>query len=128
MQRRILRNKLFLCSSLIAMAGQAVAPAAMAGEVPLGTNDLNTKTPIKHVIVIYGENRSFDHVFGIYRALSGESVMNILSEGVVNDDGMPGPNFAKATQYQADGTGSFSISPPKAPPGNKRSMSMEVMP
>ena len=54
--------------------------------------------------------------------------MNILSEGVVNDDGMPGPNFAKATQYQADGTGSFSISPPKDPPGNKRSMSMEVMP
>jgi len=39
------------------MAGQAVAPAAMAGEVPLGTNDRTTKTPIKHVIVIYGENR-----------------------------------------------------------------------
>ncbi|MFL5288540.1 MAG: alkaline phosphatase family protein [Rhodopila sp.] len=60
---------------------------------PLGTNDLNTKTPIKHVIVIYGENRSFDHLFGTYRLPSGDSVMNILSEGIVNADGTPGPNF-----------------------------------
>jgi phospholipase C len=27
------------------------------------TGDDNTTTPIKHVIVIIGENRSFDHVF-----------------------------------------------------------------
>ena len=28
-----------------------------------GTNDQNTTTPVKHVIVIYGENRSFDHLY-----------------------------------------------------------------
>jgi phospholipase C len=94
------------------MASQAIAPPVMAA-APLGTNDLNTKTPIKHVIVIYGENRSFDHVFGTYRSPSGDSVMNILSEGIVNEDGTPGPNFAKVAQYQANASGSYSVSPPK---------------
>lgn len=114
MQKRTLRMKLFLCSSLVAMSSQAIAPAAIAGEVPLGTNDLNTKTPIKHVIVIIGENRSFDHLFATYTSPSGDSVMNLLSEGIIKQDGTPGPNFAKAMQYQADGTGSYSVSPPKA--------------
>jgi phospholipase C len=95
MQRKIVRTKPFLYASLIALASQAIAPSVMAGQ-PLGTNDLNTKTPIRHVIVIYGENRSFDHVFGTYRSPSGGPVMNILSEGIVNADGTPGPNFAKA--------------------------------
>jgi phospholipase C len=30
----------------------------------------------------------------------GERVNNLLSEGIVNADGTPGPNFAKAQQYQ----------------------------
>ena len=29
-------------------------------------NVINTATPIKHLIVIYGENVSFDHYFGTY--------------------------------------------------------------
>src|ERR1700743_523397 len=29
-------------------------------------NSLKTKTPIKHLIVIFNENRSFDHYFGTY--------------------------------------------------------------
>jgi phospholipase C len=94
------------------MASQIVAPSVMAA-TPLGTNDLNTKTPIKHVIVIYGENRSFDHLFATYRSPSGESVQNILSEGIIKEDGSPGPNFSKAAQYEANATGTFSISPPK---------------
>jgi phospholipase C len=97
------------------MASQVIAPPVMAA-TPLGTNDLNTKTPIKHVIVIYGENRSFDHLFGTYRPRSGDSVLNVLSEGIVNEDGTPGPNFAKATQYQATANGAFSTSPTKTDP------------
>ena len=31
------------------------------------TGDANTTTPIKHVIVIIGENRTFDHVFATYQ-------------------------------------------------------------
>ncbi len=33
-----------------------------------------TATPIKHLIVIIGENRTFDHVFGVYKPRPGQSV------------------------------------------------------
>src|SRR5689334_18871939 len=49
-------------------------------------------TPIKHVIVIYGENRSFDEMYATYQPKSGETVNNLLSQGIVNADGSPGPN------------------------------------
>jgi phospholipase C len=94
------------------MVTQVIAPSVFAA-TPLGTNDRNTKTPVKHVIVIYGENRSFDHLFGTYRSPSGDHVQNILSEGIVNEDGTPGPNFAAAKQFQASATTTFSVSPTK---------------
>ena len=42
------------------------APATDAGEVS-GKRDGVTRTPIKHVVVIVGENRTFDHVFATYK-------------------------------------------------------------
>ncbi len=64
--------------------------------------DRETRTPIKHVIVIIGENRSFDHIFATYVPKhKDETVLNLLSEGIINADGTPGPNYSKATQYQA---------------------------
>src|SRR6266404_6045619 len=60
-----------------------------------------TRTPIKHVIVIIGENRTFDHVFATYKPKNGDSVENFLSEGIINADGTPGPHFSKAAQFQA---------------------------
>src|ERR1700690_3890461 len=65
------------------------------------TGDNDTTTPIKHVIVIIGENRSFDHVFATYQPKRGQSVWNLLSEGIINADGTPGPNFSKAVQSAA---------------------------
>jgi phospholipase C len=79
--------------------------------VPQGLNDNNTTTPIKHVIIIVGENRSFDHLFATYVPPSGDSVLNLLSEGIVNADGTPGPNFANAAQQQASDTTTYSVSP-----------------
>jgi phospholipase C len=64
-----------------------------------------TQTPIKHVIVIVGENRTFDNMFATYQPANGQSVRNLLSAGIVNADGSPGPNFAKARQLQAQVTG-----------------------
>ena len=55
-----------------------------ASKVPKG--DANTATPIQHVIVIVGENRSFDHLFATYVPKSGETVNNLLSEGIINGD------------------------------------------
>jgi len=60
-----------------------------------------TRSPIKHVIVLIGENRTFDHLFATYVPKSGDSVKNLLSEGIINIDGSPGPSFHKAAQFQA---------------------------
>jgi len=60
-----------------------------------------TRTPIKHVIVLIGENRTFDHVFATYKPKNGESVKNLLSEGIIHADGTPGTHFSKAAQFQA---------------------------
>ena len=62
------------------------------------SRDNDTTTPIKHVIVIIGENRSFDHVFATYvPPKKGETVNNLLSEGIIKADGTPGANFSKAS-------------------------------
>ncbi len=77
------------------------------------SNDQFTQTPIKHVIVIVGENRTFGHIFATYKPVPGENVDNLLSKGIINDDGSPGPNFSLANQYSADITGSptYQLSP-----------------
>jgi phospholipase C len=80
------------------------------------SRDNETSSPIKHVIVIIGENRSFDHVFATYVPKKGEKVWNLLSEGIVKADGTPGPNFDKAEQNAAydEGTADgFLLSPVK---------------
>ncbi len=110
--KNIRRSRLLACASLLAMVAQTAVPGAMAAP-PLGPHDEDTRTPIKHVIVIYGENRSFDHVFATYTSPSGDKVLNLLSEGIIQEDGSPGPNFAKALQYQASDTTSFNMAPTK---------------
>jgi phospholipase C len=79
------------------------------------SRDNDTSTPIKHVIVIIGENRSFDHVFATYVPKKGEKVFNLLSEGIIKADGTPGPNFSKAEQKAATDRqpDAFLLNPPK---------------
>jgi phospholipase C len=70
-----------------------------------------TASPIKHVIVIIGENHTFDNVYGTYEPPRGQHVMNLLSEGIVNAQGGPGPNVSKAVQQQATDTSSYQVDP-----------------
>jgi phospholipase C len=75
-----------------------------------------TTTPIKHVIVIIGENRTFDHVYGTYKPKAGETVSNLLSKGIVKADGKPGPNYSLSAQFSAldsttSGSGVYAIDP-----------------
>jgi phospholipase C len=79
----------------------AIGSAFAAGQTDSGSNDGNTTTPIKHVIVIIGENRTFDHIFATYVPVKGQTVFNLLSEGIVKADGTPGPNFPVAEQKAA---------------------------
>jgi phospholipase C len=80
-------------------APQAVAPA--------------THSPIKHLVVIIGENRTFDHVFATYKPKAGETVDNLLSKGIVNEDGSPGPHYNLTWQYRATDKDVYSIHPKK---------------
>ena len=80
-------------------------PMVQANEHDSNNQKGGTTSPIKHVILIIGENRTFDHVFATYKPKRGESVWNLLSEGIINSDGTPGPNFNKAQQLSATDTG-----------------------
>src|SRR4029077_1183143 len=88
---------------------QLISPAIAAAE----DHSRQTRTPIQHVIVIIGENRTFDHVFATYKPKNGESVWNLLSKGIVNEDGTPGPNFSLASQSSATDSSAdgFQMSP-----------------
>jgi phospholipase C len=74
----------------------------LAGSLQAREHDQGgTDSPIKHVIVLIGENRTFDHLFATYVSPSGEHVSNLLSKGIIKADGTPGPHFSKAAQFQA---------------------------
>jgi phospholipase C len=98
--------------ALIAMLQFSLFGPAV-GNINAADNSNKTVTPIKHVIIIVGENRTFDHIFATYKPNAGESVNNLLSEGIIKEDGTPGANFSLAQQNSADVTGSptFPMSP-----------------
>ena len=83
--------------------GGLLAPPLQADE------ESHTKSPIKHVIVIIGENRTFDHVFATYKPKSNDGIANLLSKGIVTEDGKPGRNYKLALQYQATVSGNFNL-------------------
>jgi phospholipase C len=120
-------NARYLAASLTSAARLGLCAIALA-QLSLGatlasaaeSHDKDTTTPIKHVIVIIGENRSFDHVFATYVPKSGDTVDNLLSKGIValdaNKRAIPGPNFNLAHQLAArdeGGTDTFLLNPPK---------------
>jgi len=102
--------------------GGPFVTTAQAQDGPKGPDYSQTRTPIKHVIVIIGENRSFDHVFATFVPQNGQTVWNLLSEGIVNADGTPGPNFSQAQQLWATDTApdSFLLNPSTQPMPNNQ--------
>src|SRR5579871_2241054 len=99
-----------VATSLLAILANLGAPFSSAAQYDRSY----TATPIKHVIVIIGENRTFDHVFATYKPREGEHVSNLLSKGIIKEDGSPGPNFALASQSYANDSHSdgYRLSPP----------------
>jgi phospholipase C len=108
--RKYLPTAKQVLAAVVATQLMVAVPAARANDG--NSNDGKTTSPIKHVIIIIGENRSFDHVFATYVPKSGQTVDNLLSKGIVNADGTPGKNYALSAQNSAvDSAGPFSISP-----------------
>jgi phospholipase C len=78
-------------------------------------DNTRTASPIKHVIILIGENRGFDHTFGVYRPRGhGERINNLLSEGIVRFDGSPGENFGLARQFAVAPQAQWYFGAPKA--------------
>src|SRR3984893_17157339 len=86
-------------SVLIALI--SIATPASSQSTGIDPDHQKTATPIKHVIVLIGENRTFDHVFATYMPRGRDSVQNLLSEGIINANGSPVWNVWKAAQFQA---------------------------
>jgi phospholipase C len=78
---------------------------------PSAAAQTRTTTPIEHLIVVIGENISFDNLFATYRPRSGATIHNLLSQGIVNRDGSPGPNFTRAAQRRAEVRESYQVTP-----------------
>jgi len=96
------------CVAVCAMVTNAMIPLLAQAE--------QTETPIKHVIVIIGENRTFDHIFATYQPVNkDETVWNLLSKKIINADGSPGPRYGKAMQNQGSDTDTYQINPPTQP-------------
>ncbi|MDD5035231.1 MAG: alkaline phosphatase family protein, partial [Methylococcaceae bacterium] len=100
-----------------AMIGAAVTIATFsAASAQADGADRNTTTPIKHVIVVVGENVSFDTLFGAYIPPKGQKVFNLLSQGIIKPDGSPGPRWSKTTQKPGINSGVYTINPKRGKP------------
>src|SRR5215469_10178551 len=104
-----------LASAAVAALG-VVTTTAVAFDPDRSADRVRTTTPIKHVIVVLAENSSFDHAFGTFRPRNGQHIHNLLSTGIVNENGTPGPNFGKAAQFTVTPQPRYFIS---APSGSK---------
>ena len=85
-------------AAVLGLLALLAAPlAADAGPAP--------RTPISHVIVVIGENVSFDALYATYASpRPGMTVRNLRSEGIIGADGLPGPNYARAIQHEYGNT------------------------
>jgi phospholipase C len=104
-------------TSVISLALSVTTALAPAGGVQANEDARPaTHTPIQHVIVVIGENRSYDHVFGTYGPKAQQSASNLLSKGIVNRDGTPGAHFGAAAQFTVPPQSSFYIGAPSKTP------------
>ena len=101
--------------AVLLVAGTFPAPALAAGGPGGGEKD--TATPIKHLVVIFDENISFDHYFGTYphatnpkgepafHARPDTPAVNGLTEGLKINN----PNFLNSANTATLASGAVSI-------------------
>src|ERR1700686_2446620 len=119
-----LRDSTVVTAAILSLMGSNGYAAEQVGGAH--NNDKRTESPIKHVIIIMGENRTFDHVFATYQPRHGERVDNLLSKGIIKEDGSPGPNYAKAAQFSAVANNTYSNSPGQKTPYNNSTNKLQA--
>ena len=72
-----------LTSLMVGQTGTSIARAADQGDQGNQDSSKKTETPIERIVVIIGENRTFDNIYGTYVPKHG-TVWNLLSRGIVN--------------------------------------------
>jgi phospholipase C len=80
-----LKTTLLSTAALLAVAVTSTGMLAADKQASTNPNDLKTATPIKHLVIVFNENRSFDHYFGTY-------------PNALNPEGEPAFEPAKNTQ------------------------------
>ncbi len=88
----------------------STSPAAASS---VAANQLTTATPIKHVVVIYGENVSFDHYFATYPTStnpSGEPAFTAAT-GTPTVNGLSGTLLTANPNASAAGNGAGATNP-----------------
>src|SRR6266850_44106 len=85
---------------------------------PGGSGGLLAGMPVGLVV---GENHTFDNVFGGYLPRPGQTVLNLLSQDIIDDNGKPGRNFSLARRRMAKGdpNGLYTLNPPQKVPYSK---------
>ncbi len=98
----------------IPAAGAVDAPAKLTSTALNSVKSLatgSTSTPIKNVIVVITENQTFDNIFAAYQPKSGNTIRNLLAQGIIKADGTAGANFSSAAQKQATGGSVYTLNP-----------------
>ena len=104
-------------ASVLVRGIRRLAPAilALAWAHSTSAASRTTVTPIEHLIVVVGENLSFDNLFATYEPSAGHTVANLLSREIVDKNGGPGPRFADAAQREATVRDRYSVTPVTGP-------------
>jgi phospholipase C len=84
-RRRFLKS--MAATGTTALLAARLAPPLRAA-APAAPDPQGLREKIDHIIVIYQENRSFDHYFGAYRPPGGGAVA-----GLMDNDGRVDPRF-----------------------------------
>jgi phospholipase C len=102
-----------ICTSLLDPFGLARAASPGGSGAHDDAAAFHTASPIKHVIILIGENRGLDHTFGVYTPKGrGQTISNILSKGIVDRDGAPAKHYGLAAQYAVSPQPTYYVGAP----------------
>jgi hypothetical protein len=116
---RTRRTKIAAGASAAVLSAFALIASVQAADSNTPVDAIKTATPIKHVIIIVGENRSFDHLFATYVPRHEEErILNLLSEGIITAAGAPErrrDSHPPAPRERPPGSGRFTAPDQQVP-------------
>lgn len=122
LRQSLLRATLCVSAALMAFGPALPAEAAtpVGGKAPaslvggeIAVNNITTATPIKHLVIIYNENVSFDHYFATYPNAAnppGEPSFTAAS-GTPSVDGLSGTLLTNNPNYTNTANGAGAVNP-----------------